>query len=181
MTSVKLVISTDLHQDFLSDRETSGVCQLQVLSAIDTFGVQHITRLASKVPSLVFAGPKLQSRRTACSASPGATDGTATMHSACQPSSTCYASSLHDPSVKSSLTGGIPAVSGGTAAVSVSAASRRKAKAASSTSKFKGVTKHRSTGKFEAHLWDSSHTRIVKVRYLECPLHFCCAATASLS
>ena len=143
--------------------------------------VQHVTRLASKVPILFFAGPKLQSLLTSCSASPAATDGTATMHSACQPSSTCYANSLHNPSVKSNFDGGMQAVSGGTAAVSVSAASQRKAKAASSTSEFKGVTKHRSTGKFEARLWDSSHIRIVKVRNLECPLHFCCAATASLS
>lgn len=34
---------------------------------------------------------------------------------------------------------------------------------AASTSAFKGVTKHRSTGKYEAHLWDSSHVRPVKV------------------
>ncbi|DBA67306.1 TPA: hypothetical protein ACH3X2_001607 [Trebouxia sp. C0005] len=84
------------------------------------------------------------------------------MHSACQPWSTSYASPPHDPLIKSNFDGGIQAVSGGTAAVSVCAASQRKAKAASSTSTYKGVTKHRSTGKFEAHLWDSSHIRIVK-------------------
>lgn len=38
----------------------------------------------------------------------------------------------------------------------------RSVKPAASTSAFKGVTKHRSTGKFEAHLWDSSHKRDVK-------------------
>lgn len=146
-----------------------------MLSATDTLSEQHITRLASNVPMLFFAGPKLQSRLTTCGASSPATDGTATMHSACQPSSTSYASSLHDFSAKSTFDGGIQAVSGGSAAVSVSAASQRKAKAASSTSSFKGVTKHRSTGKFEAHLWDSSHIRIVKVRDLERPLHFCCS------
>lgn len=138
-----------------------------------------MTRLASQV--LIFAGPKLQSVLTTCSASPIATDGMATMHSACQPSSMSYASSLHNPLLKSNFNGRMQAVSGGTAAVSVGAAPQHKAKAASSTSKFKGVTKHRSTGKFEAHLWDSSHIRIVKVRNLECPLHFCCAATARLS
>ena len=143
-----------------------------MLSATDTFDEQHITRLASRVPVIFFAGPKLQSRLTTCSASPAATDGTATMHSACQPSSTSYASSLHDPSVKSNFDRGIQAVFGGTAAVSVRAASQRKAKAASSTSTFKGVTKHRSTGKFEAHLWDSSHIRLLKVRNLECPFIF---------
>ncbi|DBB03945.1 TPA: hypothetical protein ACH3X1_013021 [Trebouxia sp. C0004] len=105
-------------------------------------------------------GPKLQSHLTTCSAIPAATDGTAIVHSACQPSSTSYASSLRDPWVKSNFNGGIQAVSDGTAAESISAAPQSKAKAASST--FKGVTKHRSTGKFEAHLWDSSHIRIVK-------------------
>ncbi|KAL0055426.1 hypothetical protein WJX82_000331 [Trebouxia sp. C0006] len=51
-------------------------------------------------------GPKLQSRLTTCGASSPATDGTATMHSACQPSSTSYASSLHDFSAKSTFDGG---------------------------------------------------------------------------
>ncbi|KAA6424330.1 MAG: AP2-like ethylene-responsive transcription factor AIL5-like [Trebouxia sp. A1-2] len=91
-------------------------------------------------------GPKLQSQLTTGSASPAATAGKATMHSACQPWSTSYASPPHDPLIKSNFDG----------------ASQRKAKAASSTSTYKGVTKHRSTGKFEAHLWDSSHIRIVK-------------------
>lgn len=39
----------------------------------------------------------------------------------------------------------------------------RSSKPAASTSAFKGVTRHRSTGKFEAHLWDSSHIRVMKV------------------
>ena len=39
----------------------------------------------------------------------------------------------------------------------------RSLKSAASTSAFKGVTKHRSTGKYEAHLWDSSHIRPIKV------------------
>ncbi|KAL3139731.1 hypothetical protein ABBQ38_004036 [Trebouxia sp. C0009 RCD-2024] len=38
----------------------------------------------------------------------------------------------------------------------------RSLKPAASTSAFKGVTKHKSTGKFEAHLWDSSHIRAMK-------------------
>ena len=42
----------------------------------------------------------------------------------------------------------------------------RHLKAATSTSAFKGVTRHRSTGKYEAHLWDSSHIRIAKVTLL---------------
>lgn len=46
----------------------------------------------------------------------------------------------------------------------VSVARPRNPKSAASTSAFKGVTKHKGTGKFEAHLWDSSHVRIVKVR-----------------
>ncbi len=140
--------------------------------------MQHVTSLTSKLLILFLAGPEVQSLLTTCSPSPAATDGTATMHSACQPSSTSYASSLHNPLVKSKFDQGMQAVSGGTAAVSVRAASQRKPKAASSTSTFKGVTKHRSTGKFEAHLWDSSHIRIVKVRNLESPLHVCCAATS---
>ena len=51
----------------------------------------------------------------------------------------------------------------GPAAMASSAAPHRKPKSVNSTSRFKGVTKHRSTGKFEAHLWDSSHVRMSKV------------------
>ena len=51
-------------------------------------------------------------------------------------------------------------------AVATTRATRHKSKHANSTSKFKGVTKHRGTGKFEAHLWDSSHIRVIKVGLL---------------
>ena len=51
-------------------------------------------------------------------------------------------------------------------------AAQRSGKAANSTSRYKGVTKHRCTGKFEAHLWDSTHIRVTKVI-------FCCLSLFS--
>lgn len=52
----------------------------------------------------------------------------------------------------------------------------RSSKSAASTSAFKGVTKHRSTGKFEAHLWDSTHIRLIKVsmRMVSCRVKLDC-------
>lgn len=55
----------------------------------------------------------------------------------------------------------------------ISKAVLRSSKSAASTSAFKGVTKHKSTGKFEAHLWDSTHVRVVKVRHGFLPPEAC--------
>ena len=40
------------------------------------------------------------------------------------------------------------------------------------SSKFRGVTKHSTTGRFEAHLWDSSSIRPKTVRHRPC----CCTS-----
>lgn len=63
----------------------------------------------------------------------------------------------------------------------ISKTAPRSLKSAASTSAFKGVTKHKSTGKFEAHLWDSTHIRLVKVsmRMVSCQLKLDCLLITS--
>lgn len=82
-------------------------------------------------------------------------DATAILHSSKQ------GANCHD--VKTGAVGGTALPGPAMSSAVISKAVSRSSKSAASTSAFKGVTKHRSTGKFEAHLWDSTHIRLVKV------------------
>ena len=84
------------------------------------------------------------------------TDATAVVHSSKH-------GDVKRPDAQGSTFGGkaLPSL-GSSSAVKIKTAPRS-LKSTASTSTFKGVTKHKSTGKYEAHLWDSSHVRPVKV------------------